>query len=156
METTTMQIDTRRFGTITVADDEQFEVPEGIPGFRAMRHVALFVAAPTEAGDQAMFWMQDLDNGELAFLCVVPWDVFPNYDVEIDEEEYEIDRDSDVRILNLVSIRRSGESTLLTANLRAPLVIDVRRRRIHQVILTDGRWSVHQPVAAPTAISGAH
>ena len=100
--------------------------------------------------------MQDLDNGELAFLCVVPWDVFPNYDVEIDEEEYEIDRDSDVRILNLVSIRRSGESTLLTANLRAPLVIDVRRRRIHQVILTDGRWSVHQPVAAPTAISGAH
>lgn len=155
METTTMQIDTRRFGTITVADDEQFEVPEGIPGFRAMRHVVLFVAAPAEAGDQAMFWMQDLDNGELAFLCIVPWDVFPNYDVEIDEEEYEIDRDSDVRILNLVSIRRSGESTLLTANLRAPLVIDVRRRRIHQVILTDGRWSVHQPVAAPTAISGA-
>ena len=155
MESVTMQIDTRRFGTITVADNEQFEVPDGIPGFRSMRRVVLFAAPQVDPDDQAMFWIQDLDNGELAFLCIVPWDVFPNYDVEIDEEEYEIERDSDVRILNLVSVRRNGENTLLTANLRAPLVIDVRRRRMHQVILTDGRWSVHQPVAAPSAVSGA-
>ena len=150
-----MQIETRRFGVIDVADDEHYEVPDGIPGFRSMRRVALFAAGPQDGGDESsMFWIQDLDDGGLAFLCMVPWNVFPGYDVEIDEREYGIGRDADVRVLNLVTVRRSEQGTSLTANLRAPLVVDVSGRRMHQVILSDGRWSVHEPVSAP-ATSGA-
>jgi flagellar assembly factor FliW len=145
-----MQIETRRFGTITVADDEQFDVPEGIPGFRAMRHVALLGAG----AEQIMYWIQDLDDGALGFLCVVPWDLFPEYDIEIDENQLGIDDNGDVRILNLITVHKDPEAMRITANLRAPLVVDVRRRQVRQVILADSRWTVSEPVA-PAQTAGA-
>ena len=147
-----MEIETRRFGPITVADDEQLAVPEGIPGFRAMRRVVLMGAGavPTEGDvptDHTMFWMQDLDNADLAFLCIIPWGPFPGYDLEIDEEELGIEEETDVRVLNLVTVQRAEGVAHLTANLRAPLVVDVRRRVLHQVILSDSRWAVNAPFA---------
>jgi flagellar assembly factor FliW len=147
-----MDIQTRRFGPITVADEDQLSVPEGIPGFRTMRRVVLMGAGavPTEGDvptDHTMFWMQDLDNGDLAFLCIIPWGPFPGYDLEIDEAELAIEDETDVRVLNLVTVQRADGVAHLTANLRAPLVVDVRRRVLHQVILSDSRWAVNAPFA---------
>lgn len=146
-----MRIDTSRFGTIRIDDDDVFDVPHGIPGFVGLRRAAL-LAVETGGDDTSLYWMQDLDDPELAFLCVVPWSAFPGYDVEVDEQALGIAAPDDVRILNLVTVRRNGDvhpiaerrSSTMTVNLRAPLVIDMRRRRLQQVILPDTRWSVHE------------
>ena len=148
-----MQIKTRRFGTISVEAEEIFHVPEGIPGFTSIRRVVMFAAAATSAKDaeydgHTMFWMQDVDNADVSFLCLVPWEVFPTYDIEVDETEFGIVDDSDVRIMNLITIRRSPEGMTLTANLRAPLLIDVRQRMLRQVILSDTRWSINELIAS--------
>ena len=154
-----MELETRRFGTITVEDDESFEVPNGIPGFPEMRRVTVLGAGPTPGqegtgdAEHMLFWLQDLDDGALAFLCVVPWVAFPDYDIDIDERTLGIEDEADVRILSLITTRRTGDAgggTTMTANLRAPIVVDTRRRRIQQVILSDSRWPVRAPfVVAP-------
>ena len=151
-----MQITTRRFGPIEVADDSIVAVPKGIPGFPDLHQVVLLGAGtvpghPEPDTDHAMFWMQSVDDGDLAFLCIVPWTPFPDYDLEIDEAELGIADAEDVRILNLVTVRREDGAAHLTANLRAPLVVDVAARRMHQVILQDARWSVHAPFAVKTS-----
>src|SRR4051794_6998849 len=124
----TVQIATKRFGPISVGAEEQFDVPRGIPGFATLRRAVLLAAAPLEGsspggGDtgadagpapQSLYWLQDLDDGDLAFLCVVPWDLFPEYDLEIDEEEFGIGGSVDVRVLNLVTVRGRGADALLT------------------------------------------
>ena len=84
-----MHIETRRFGTLEIDDDAAFDVSSGIPGFPEMRHVAL-LGAGTMPGhedddDYSMYWLQDLDDGDLSFLCIVPWVAFPDYGIEIDE-----------------------------------------------------------------------
>jgi len=148
-----VEIDTKRFGTISVAGDEQFDVPRGIPGFAGLRR-AVLLAAPArepEADPHSLFWLQDLDDGDLAFLCVVPWDLFPDYDLEIDEDEFGIRDSADVRVLNLVTVRAPERETGLTVNLRAPLVVDVRRRQLFQTILADQRWPISAPVVKATA-----
>lgn len=153
-----MQIETRRFGTIEIDDDAAFDVSTGIPGFPEMRHVALLGAGtvpghPAEAavdGDHSMFWLQDLDDGDLAFLCIVPWVAFPDYDFEIDERMLGIADEADIRVLSLVTTRREDGAAMMTANLRAPLVVDTRGRRLQQVILSDSRWPIRAPFAALT------
>jgi len=166
-----MQLQTKRFGTIEVDEDSALEVPNGIPGFPDMHRVVLMSAAAVtghadDPSDQSLYWLQDLDDGGLAFLCVVPWVPFPEYDFEFTSEDYGIDDEADVRILNLITAHRDEAGSSLTANLRAPLLVDVRRQRLHQVILSDTRWPISAPlpggagtrassVAAPYAASRA-
>jgi flagellar assembly factor FliW len=143
----TRQIVTKRFGTVTVSEDEQFAVPRGIPGFATMRRAVLLAAGSPDAcqlnaDEHSLFWLQDLDDGNLAFLCVVPWGLFRDYDLEIDEEEFGIDDSVDVRVLNLVTVDRSGAQPTLSVNLRAPIIVDVRRRQLFQTILADARWPI--------------
>ncbi len=150
-----MQIETRRFGTLEIDEESTFALTAGIPGFPEMRHVALFGAGAVpgqadDAGrtdDQAMYWMQDVDNGDLAFLCIVPWVAFPEYDIEFDERSLGISDDADIRVLSLVTTHREDGAAHLTANLRAPLVVDTRSRRLQQVILPDSRWPIRAPFA---------
>ena len=146
-----MHIETRRFGTLEIDDDAAFDVSSGIPGFPEMRHVAL-LGAGTMPGhenddDYSMYWLQDLDDGDLSFLCIVPWVAFPDYDIEIDERSLGIADQTDIRVLSLVTTRREEGLALLTANLRAPLVVDTRARRLQQVILSDSRWPIRAPFA---------
>jgi len=142
------QVVTKRFGMVTVSEDEQFAVPRGIPGFSTMRHAVLLAAGSPDAGrlnpdEHSLFWLQDLDDGDLAFLCVVPWGLFRDYDLEIDEEDFGIDDSVDVRVLNLVTVDRSGAEPALTVNLRAPVIVDVRRRQLFQTILPDAKWPIN-------------
>jgi flagellar assembly factor FliW len=154
-----MHIETKRFGTLEIDDDAAFDVSSGIPGFPEMRHVALLGAGavPGHADespvndDHAMYWLQDLDDGDLAFLCIVPWVAFPDYDIELDERTLGIADGTDIRVLSLVTTRREDGAALMTANLRAPLVVDTRARRLQQVILSDSRWPIRAPFAGTTS-----
>ena len=144
-----MKMDTARFGRVEVDEDDVFRVPNGIPGFPDLHRVALFHA--DDVDDDTLFWLQDLDNGELAFLCLVPWSTFPDYDIEFDELSLGIEDSTDVRVLNLVTVRRDAEGDVagMTVNLRAPLIVDVFHRSVQQVILPDTRWSVFAPLTRP-------
>jgi flagellar assembly factor FliW len=55
-----------------------------------------------------------------------------------------------VRVLNLVTVRSAEQRAPLTVNLRAPIIIDVRRRQMFQTILSDQRW----PISAPVITAG--
>jgi flagellar assembly factor FliW len=151
-----MQLETRRFGVIEVDPNDEVVVPTGIPGFPDLRRVVL-LGVGTAPGQEApadefsLYWMQDLDDGDLAFLCVVPWPVFPEYDIDIDDQALGIAEDGDVAVLVLVTTRREDGAAHMTANLRAPLVVDMRRRVMQQVILTDSKWPIRAPFAALTS-----
>ncbi|MGH9134085.1 MAG: flagellar assembly protein FliW, partial [Ilumatobacteraceae bacterium] len=107
-----MQLDTTRFGVVEVDDTSIIDVPSGVPGFPALRRVTLLGAGsiPGHAAvvDQhSMFWIQDVDDGSLAFLCIDPWIPFPRYDLEIDDVALGIEGDgADVCVLVLVTVRR--------------------------------------------------
>lgn len=141
-----MLLETTRFGLVDVDESQAFEIPTGIPGFPDLRRAVLFGGgtAPGQAtGDSHnLYWLQDLDDGALAFMCVVPFAPFPDYDFEIDEQGLGIADPEDVTVLTIVTVRREGGVAEMSTNLRAPLIIDRRNRRLYQVILPDSTWPV--------------
>jgi flagellar assembly factor FliW len=140
-----MQLETTRFGIVEVDENSTIDVPSGVPGFSEMRRVTLLGAGampgvPANGDQNAMFWMQDIDDGARAFLCIDPWMTFPDYDVEIDEKALQIQDENNVCVLALVTVDRTEGKTTMSANLRAPIVIDLGTRRAHQLILSDKAW----------------
>jgi flagellar assembly factor FliW len=154
-----MQLETTRFGVVEVDENSTIEVPSGVPGFADMRRVTLLGAGampgvPANGDQNAMFWMQDIDDGARAFLCIDPWMTFPDYDVDIDEKALQIQDENNVCVLALVTVDRTEGQTTMSANLRAPIVIDLGTRRAHQLILSDKTWPLDATFAT-TAVADA-
>jgi flagellar assembly factor FliW len=129
-----MQITTTRFGALDIDSDELVHFPVGIPGFGDLRRAALLSAD----GNGTWFWLQDVDNPDLALLVVDPWDSYPDYDIDVD-----IDIDpNDVYVLAIVSARPDSASV----NLRAPIVIDLASRVARQIIVDDLSIPLRAPI----------
>jgi len=153
-----MHLQTTRFGPIDVDVDELVTFEDGLPGFPDERRMALIGAgalpgATASEGHHTLFWLQDVDDPDLAFLTIVPWTVYPDYDIEVDADTFDGADADDVSILTIVTVRREDGGVRLTSNLLAPIAIDVRRRVGHQLILNDPRWSITTPLveARPSA-----
>jgi flagellar assembly factor FliW len=153
-----MHVQTTRFGSIDVDDNELVRFDDGLPGFPGTRLMTLIGAgelpgaAPGD-GHHTLFWLQDTTEPDLAFLTIVPWTAYPEYDIEVDDTTLDGAEADDVSILAIVTVRREDGGVRLTSNLLAPIAIDVRRRVGHQLILNDPRWSITTPLveARPSA-----
>jgi flagellar assembly factor FliW len=136
-----MQIQTTRFGVVTVDPNHLMTFPQGLIGFAGPARFALL--QPNQSG--AFYWLQSADEPETAFLVVDPALFFKDYQVSIREETQE-DLDlvdaKDGQIL--VVCNRAGE--WLTGNLLGPLVINTRTRLGQQVVLTEKKWTCRQPM----------
>ncbi|MGD9705998.1 MAG: flagellar assembly protein FliW [Acidimicrobiia bacterium] len=152
-----MKVETTRFGVIEVGDEAIFTLADGLPGFEGPRRMALLGSGQVpghpdvHSEQQTMYWLQDVDDGALAFLCIVPWVAFPEYEIDLDVDGLGITDERDVCVLTIVTVRRDQSGVQLSANLRAPVVINAVNRQARQVILTSSRW----PVVAVFAGSGA-
>lgn len=147
-----MQVETTRFGAIEVPDDEVVAFADGLPGFQAVRSMALLGAgeiegASSDGGHHSLFWLQDVTDPDLAFLTIVPWTAYPDYDIDIDAEELGAADPDDLCVLAIVTARRGDGGVRLTSNLLAPVVIDTKRRIGKQLILPDSDWPVQAPLA---------
>lgn len=150
-----MQIATSRFGDITVTDDEVITFPDGLPGFAGRRQMVLIGGGQlegdedsTDADHHLLFWIQDTVDPDLAFLTIVPWQAYPDYDIDIDPNEVGVDDPDAVCVLSIVTVRREDGGVQMTTNLRAPVVINTTTSEGRQVILDDITWPVNAPLAA--------
>ncbi len=155
-----MQVETTRFGTIDVGDDEVVLFADGLPGFRGARRMVLVGAGDLlgvegGSGHHSLYWLQDVTDPDLAFLTTIPWVAYPDYDIDLDPAAVDDASPDDLCVLVMVTIRRDGETATLTTNLRAPVVIDTAARTGRQIILDDGDWPVRAPLAESQPIGAA-
>lgn len=138
-----MELKTSRFGVLHLDDHRLVDFVGGIPGFPQFMRAVLI-----EVDDNPdYYWLQSIDDGELAFLTVVPWSFFSDYELVLNDDDQaaiELDDAGDAFICCLVSVDR--DSTAFTANLRAPIVVNVAANRARQVILPDERLGVRAPL----------
>lgn len=155
-----MQVDTTRFGTIEISDDEVVVFDDGLPGFRGRRTMVLLAGGEMPGGEpgdghHSLFWLQDTNDPDLAFMTIVPWVAYPDYDIDIDPTEVDGAAVDDLCVLSIVTVRREDGGVQLTSNLLAPVVINTASRKGRQVILQNQDWPVQAPLAA-SGPSSAH
>lgn len=143
-------IETKYFGAMPFNDESCFEFPGGLPAFEEERR---FLPLETPAHKPLLF-LQSATTPSLCFIAVPVLVADPQYDLAVSFEDLEalelsVDRQpkigSEVLVLTLLSI---GENAPTTANLLAPVVINLATRRGLQAIRYDRAYSHEQPLAA--------
>jgi flagellar assembly factor FliW len=147
----TVMLQTTRFGEVEVEAEAIIEMPAGILGFGHSRHFALI--RPSD--EATFFWLQSVDEPQLAFIVTDPMAYFPEYDVPLREETLDdlgLDGEPTAgQVAVLVTVNktadpRTGEQWL-TGNLMGPILVNTQGRRARQVVLTEKRWTTRQPLA---------
>jgi flagellar assembly factor FliW len=106
----------------------------GILGFEHLKKYVILV----HNEKPPFLWFQSVNDGAVAFVIINPQLIKADYEPLINDEEVvrlEIDDTQDVVLMAIVTIRSAP--FLVTANLRAPIVINAKQRLAAQVVLDD-------------------
>lgn len=144
-----MIVKTTRFGEINIDESRVIEMRGGILGFDHLRRYILIV----QDEKTPFCWLQSLEDGDVAFVVINPFIVKPDYEPVVsdgDIERLEIERAEDVVLLSIVTIR--SEPFAVSANLRAPLVVNVKKMAAKQVILEDPVHPIHYYVETTRSV----
>lgn len=136
-----MEIETTRFGRISVDDDRVIDLARGLLGFPDYTRYALIQTSE----ENYFFWLQSIDEPALAFVVTDPSIFFKDYQVPIREEaQSELDL-SDISFAQVFVICNKVDEWL-TGNLLGPIVVNAQNRRACQVVLTEKKWTTRQPL----------
>lgn len=136
-----MEIQTTRFGLLTVDDERIMSLPSGLLGFPNQNRFAL-IQTGTE---NYFFWLQSVDDPNLAFVVTDPTIFFKDYDVPVREETQQELKLTDPSFLQVFVIcNKVGD--WLTGNLLGPIVVNAENRLAQQVVLTEKKWTTRQPL----------
>ncbi len=126
-----MKVQTKRFGEISISNQDVIEFPQGIPGFSGKKRFVLL-----KEGDGPFYWLQSLDDPSLAFVVTNPLFFAPDYRIKLHRDQL---KDIDLTDLAngevwvFVSIRR--EPFRVTINLQAPILVNRVTGLAKQVLL---------------------
>jgi flagellar assembly factor FliW len=135
-----VEVHSSRFGTFAVPADRVLWLAEGLIGFPDYHRFV--IVEHTRPGP--LRWLLCLDEPELAFAVVEPAEFFPEYRVDA-RACLGLSAAEDVALFAIVTVPRACPAGM-SANLMAPVVVNVRTREARQVILDDGSYTTRHPL----------
>ncbi|MBE5884363.1 MAG: flagellar assembly protein FliW [Lachnospiraceae bacterium] len=141
-----MNINTRIFGEIEIADDKVITFEKGIIGFPDLKHFTL-LHDEEKGTNVGIRFLQSLDEPNFAMPVMDPLIVKPDYDPEVDDELLaSVGELNAENILVLVTVTVPADLTKMTVNLQGPFVINVDERKACQIIVESGAYPVKFPI----------
>ena len=131
-------------GDIDVAEDIIMHFPNALWGFPDQHDYALVPGAR-----DGMWWLQSLTDEGTTFVLADPFALDAAYSVDIGETEghtLEIEQPTDAFGLVMLSLPATTSESI-TANLRAPIVFNLARRRAMQVVSRDDKHELQRVIS---------
>ncbi len=135
-----MLLKTRLFGEVKVKDEEVIHFTKPILGFDDCRQYLLMENEsifPT-------FWLQSVNNPNLAFPVVSPFSVDDNYSINLqnlDLDDINLKSLDEALVLTLMVVPETLSS--IRTNLRAPIIYNPQKRIAKQLILYEEKYPIH-------------
>lgn len=133
-----MILETENFGTIEIKEEDIIMFERGLPGFEDCRKFAVLYKVDD---DNPFKWLQSIDNSSLAFVIVEPQLFKDHYQVKISDsvaEELDVEELTDIVVYSIVTIPE--EISKMTANLKAPIIINAKKNKGCQTLLEDEKY----------------
>lgn len=138
-----MKIQTTRFGELEVAKHDIINFEDGLLGFDQLK--SFFIVDP---GDQTLIlWLQSTEDGSVAFPILEPKIYKPDYSIKllpIEMQSVEIENLTQASVYTILTIPQNV--TEMTANMKAPLVINNKNKLARQIVLQDNKLEVRHPI----------
>jgi flagellar assembly factor FliW len=141
-----LDIETLRFGNIAVLEDKVITFPRGILGFAKNKRYILF----PHSEDSPFFWLQSVEDGDLAFVVMNPRLVKADYSLDVDENvmnELDAKQETDIEVVCIVTIPRNDPKRM-TINLLGPIIINAKNRNAMQIVCDKQSYSHRHPVVS--------
>lgn len=138
-----MLIQTSRFGPVTLQNEDVIEFPEGILGFTHLRQFVLL----DDPNDEIFAWLQSCEVPQIAFPVLEPELFTQNYQVSLTKHDLEslgLKTQEKTRAFSIITI--PDDPAKMTANLKAPVVINVEKRVARQIVLQDNNLAIREPI----------
>ncbi len=123
------KIKTAQFGELEVEEQYIFRFEEGVLGFENLKEFVLI----SEEDSDPFKWLISVDEPAVGFPLISPWHI----DVEYNPgKKFNLEK----QVLFVV-ITLGDESGAITANMKAPIVLNIENQTGEQVILPKDKYS---------------
>lgn len=123
-----MNIDSPTSATLDITPERIIEFPVGLAGFEKLHRFTLFHPENPTGEQPRYFILQSLDDPEISFSIADPALFGFNYEITLSDPEsaaIELADPADAAVV-VILVKENGQ---LRANLQAPLVLNLRKRR---------------------------
>jgi flagellar assembly factor FliW len=142
-----MQIPTTRFGPLELEPNDTLRFPGGLLGLEDCREWVLLA----DAQNSALGWLQSTTRSDVALAVVSPRRFVPHYQFKVYRSELavlELESVSDAQVLTIVSKNERS----ITLNLKAPIVINLKRQLGRQVVANGDLPLQHELSSVPATL----
>ncbi len=136
-----MNIESTRFGTLDVQEEQFIRFSQGIPGFPEEKSFVYL----QEDRESPFSFLQSAAEANLTFLLVDPFQFFADYEFVLEDdisEELGLAPENPPRVFLIATVKEKLAD--MTVNLLAPLIVNNRSRLGRQVILEKPEYSIRQ------------
>jgi flagellar assembly factor FliW len=143
-----IKIATTRFGELEAKPEQIMRLPLGMIGFPQLHRYLLFqhrAASP-------FFWLQSMDRPDLAFVLTNPLLFEPNYQITLsssDRKLLDLSDPSQIQVWVVVTIPH-GSPEGMTANLKAPVALNLSNQIMAQIILENSDYPLKKTIKKET------
>lgn len=138
-----MEIVSPIHGKIIYEENEVITFEKGIPGFQNLKKFVF-----KEVGDDTPFnILQSIEDKEIGFILISPFAVYDDYEIKLNDEilnSLKIETSDDVLLFSIVTL--SSNINEITANLKAPLIINIRSKKGQQYIIDKDIYKIKEKV----------
>lgn len=138
-----MIITTTRFGKVQIAQEDIINFSEGILGFNDLRRFVIL----DDPNDEIFAWLQSCEMPDVAFPVLEPEIFADEYKpilTKMDIESLKLESGQYPRAIAIVTI--PDDPTQMTANLKAPILVNIKLRMARQCVLQDNSLQIREPI----------
>ena len=138
-----MVVNTTRFGPIDLSSDDILTFKEGLLGFNDLERFVLL----DDPNDEIFAWLQSCDEPSIAFPVLEPELFEENYKLQMtksDLQSLQVTSEAELRSFCIITIPE--DPARMTANLKAPVVVNVKTRVARQCVLQNNKLEIREPI----------
>ena len=137
-----MLVKTKYFGEINLSVDKIITMERGMFGFEEYKKYTILYDSEKE-GRPNVSWFQSVEEPGLAFSVINPMAVMEDYNPIVEDELLKgLGEITEENIVVLLPLTVPQEVTNMTANLKAPIIINADTRKGAQVVVENEEYEI--------------
>ncbi|MCW6076785.1 flagellar assembly protein FliW [Clostridium sporogenes] len=138
-----MELNTKYHGCIEYEEKDVIYFEKGIPGFEELKKFIIF-----SVKDNDVFSVfHSIEKEDMGIIVTSPFSIEKDYEIQLEEEQtknLKLQDEKDTLVLNTVTL--NSDINKITANLRAPIVINIKEKIGEQIIINSDKYKVKHPL----------
>lgn len=137
-----MLINTKCFGQIDIGEEKIITFEDGLMGFEEYKRYTILYDN-TDGKKSTISWLQSVDEQGLALPIINPFYIMNDYNPTVEGELLDcLGLMTDENTVVFVTLTVPSNIKSMTANLKAPIVINSDTRKARQIILDDNTYPI--------------